>query len=132
MLPFPSLRGLADSGATIVQSWKAPCQPWSALPGGLRSSAEAKLIKGYVRLEQDKGKEAEQFGKVGVCSSNLQRKGRRDAMPVVLEARRWQKPSNRQWQGLKALCCYTALCSKLSVPPKLSGGKEWVGGVFCF
>lgn len=94
MLPFYSLSGLADSGATIAQSYKAPCQPWCFLPGRLRSSAEAKLIKGYVGLEQDKEKEAEQFGKVGVCSFNFQRKGRRDARLVVLEARR-QKPSNR-------------------------------------
>lgn len=58
------------------------------------SSAVAKLIKIYVGLEQDKEKEAEQFGKVGVCSSNFQKKGG-DARLVVLEARRWQKSSNR-------------------------------------
>lgn len=73
-LPFASLRGLADTGVTIVQSWEAPCQPWSFLPGRLRSSAEAKLIKGYVGLEQDKEKEPEQFGKVEVCSSSFQKK----------------------------------------------------------
>lgn len=33
-------------------------QPCGCLPGRLTSPAEAKLVKGYVRLEQDEEKEA--------------------------------------------------------------------------